>query len=397
MKFHEKYVSKSALIGLVRFIFLVCPIYLVTRIIRIIRGEKYNGIWLICERKHEARDNGYHLFKYIRTNHPSVKIYYLITKDSKDFPKIAALGSYIYFGSLKHYFYYFLAEKHISSHGRGKGCMPDIHAFTLFEKIFKFRVKKVDIKHGITKDFQVALTKEKSGIDLFVCGSFPEYQFVLDNFGYEPHEVKYLGLARFDNLHTYTTKNQIMYMPTWRTWLGNQDEEKFRSSTYYKQLKKLISNTKLHSLLEMTNMDLVFCLHPLMQNYARLFDVNHERIIVATNEQFDIQDLLKESKILITDYSSVFFDFAYMKKPVVYYHFDYDEYRAKHFQEGYFDYERDGFGKVCRTEDEVISEIEKIIGDGYDVSKKYLERIDSCFVLRDNKNCQRIFEEISRL
>ena len=60
------------------------------------------------------------------------------------------------------------------------------------------------------------------------------------------------------------------------------------------------------------------------------------------------QELFKKGALLITDYSSVAFDFAYLKKPVLYYqstndyHFNLDE--------SYFDYETMGFGEVCRSE-----------------------------------------------
>ena len=56
--------------------------------------------------------------------------------------------------------------------------------------------------------------------------------------------------------------------------------------------------------------------------------------------------MLKESSMLITDYSSVFFDVAYMHKPIIYYQFDRDAFRQGHYQEGYFSYD-DGFGPVA--------------------------------------------------
>ena len=49
--------------------------------------------------------------------------------------------------------------------------------------------------------------------------------------------------------------------------------------------------------------------------------------------------------MLITDYSSIFFDFGYLNKPVIYSHFDYNEYRANHFRKGYFDYIKNEMSK----------------------------------------------------
>ena len=68
--------------------------------------------------------------------------------------------------------------------------------------------------------------------------------------------------------------------------------------------------------------------------------------IKKNNEQLDTsyQDLLNNSSVLLTDYSSVFFDFAYLKKPVIYYHPENDSY---HYEGSYFDYETMGFGDVA--------------------------------------------------
>lgn len=41
-------------------------------------NKNYRDVWLISERGYDARDNGYHLFKYINLNHPEVNIYYVI-------------------------------------------------------------------------------------------------------------------------------------------------------------------------------------------------------------------------------------------------------------------------------------------------------------------------------
>ena len=71
--------------------------------------------------------------------------------------------------------------------------------------------------------------------------------------------------------------------------------------------------------------------------------------------------MIKKSALLITDFSSVFFDFGYMKKPIIYYQFDNELFRSNHYKEGYFSYERDGFGPVATKENDLISYIKKLI------------------------------------
>ena len=98
--------------------------------------------------------------------------------------------------------------------------------------------------------------------------------------------------------------------------------------------------------------------------------------------------------MLITDYSSVFFDFAYMKKPIVYYQFDEDDFHSWHYHKGYFDYRTMGFGDVCMKEAEVLESLCDVFYNNMQPSPEYLKRMDAFFPLHDTNNCQRIFDRI---
>lgn len=97
---------------------------------------------------------------------------------------------------------------------------------------------------------------------------------------------------------------------------------------------------------------------------------------------------------MVTDYSNIFFDFAYLKKPVIYTHFDYKEYRLYHYAEGYFDYKRDGFGIICNNFNKTINAIIKEIKNGCKIKNKYLRRIKEFFTFFDEHNNDRLFEKI---
>ena len=81
-----------------------------------------------------------------------------------------------------------------------------------------------------------------------------------------------------------------------------------------------------------------------------------------------------------------------MNKPVIYFQPDYKEYREKHMPEGYFDYKKDGFGKVCETTNELYSQLEYYLKNDYKIEKKYNDRMNNFFTIKDNKNCERIYE-----
>ena len=374
--------------------------YCIANILRLVKSNR--DIWLIGERKDEAKDNGYHLFKYIRENHREEKVYYVIDKNSKDLDKIQSLGNIVYADSFKHYIYYVMANKLIMAHL--SSCVPDSPVCWKVRELEIVKYKKIFIQHGITKELIPSLMYENTKADLFICGAKPEYDFVKSEFGYPEGSVKYTGFARFDNLHDFEVKNQILVMPTWRQWIpsmtwssDNREECKkiFIESEYYKKFNELINDNEIKDILDKNDMRLIFYPHHEMQGYIELFKNNSDRVVIAKENEFDVQQLLKESKILITDYSSVAFDFAYMRKPIIYYQFDSEEYYNKHYSKGYFQYNKDGFGMVAYSQKNIIKEIDNILANG--IYKSYKHNIDKFFKINDSNNNYRIYRGVKMI
>lgn len=361
-------------------------------------NKNNKDIWLISERKDEAEDNGYHLYKYIRENHPEQKVFYLINKKSPAYSKIEKYETIIQYNSLKHYVYYFLSDKHISAF-QFFG-VPETPFLWKMEEKGWIKKKKVFLQHGVIQGVLPFLFYNRTNYDLFISGAKAEYEYLKANYGYPDENIKYLGLCRFDNLHEYQIKRQIILMPTWRQWIGMTNDDNnveldyrnFISSEYYKTYNSLINNKKLHQLLERYNIQFIFYPHPEMQRFINTFSCNCKNITIANRKNYNLQELLKESSILITDYSSIAFDFAYMKKPLIYYQFDQEKYYTEHFNRGYFNHERDGFGPVIKREELLIEQIERYISYGNEL--KYLERVKNFFPIHDQSNCKRNYEAI---
>lgn len=369
-------------------------------VISIFHNSRKRNIWLICERKTEARDNGYWFYKYMVENHPEINSVYAIDKKAIDYGKVKKLGEVIQFGSLKHWIYYFSAEKNISSQKEGK---PNYALCFFLEVVLGFVNNRVYLKHGIIKDAQRWIYYDISKINLILCAAEREYQYIIDNFGYKKNNVKLTGLCRYDNLNSnHKVYKQILVMPTMREWLKTitketkkyENDNKFSSSEYYSNWYGFLSNKNLWNLLIEENVKLIFYLHSSMQKYSDLFQINNPNIIIAHSNKYDVQDLLKKSALLITDYSSVYFDFAYMKKPVIYFQFDYDKYRSGQYQQGYFSYEKDSFGPIVKTENELVKEVNYLISSKFALEKKYMQKVDKFFAYKDNLNCERTFKAI---
>lgn len=398
----KKIFSKRGMITVKNFLFF-CIAYINYKVFPIKRKD----IWLISERGNEARDNGYHLFKYLANERIIYKknIFFIIDKNSKDYNKINKYDKYIIqYRSYKHWLYWLNSTKLISTHI--DGCIPDITVYKFTKKFFNLKNKKnIFLQHGIIKDNLPQLYKRNANLDLFICGALPEYNYILKNYGYSNDVVKYTGLCRYDNLMEHKEKKQILLMPTFRMDLYiNPDEtlseiyvKRFINSSYYKHYNDLINNTDLLEFLEKNDMKLIFYPHYELQKYLKFFNVKNDRIILANFSEFDVQTLLKESKVLITDYSSVFFDFMYMRKNVIFFQFDKSDYRKNHYSKGYFDYDTAGIGKVVEKEEDIIKELYLIKNRGYKLTDEESKTIDMYFKYNDKENCKRNYYEIRKL
>lgn len=348
--------------------------------------QKY---WVLHERGTDARDNAYFFYRYLKEKHPEQKIYYIIDKHSSDYSKVKEDA--VHFGSLKNYWVLATAEKIISTHCY-KG-LPNINP-TLF-RFFKLNQRVYFLQHGVMKDDIPQFHYDQTGVQLFICGAKPEYDYIQEVFGYPTGVVRYTGLARYDTLHDIKTKRQILIMPTWRMYINGENQ--FLESEYYQQWNRFLTDPQLAEYLEQNDLSAIFYPHYEVQKYLQCFQPVSKRIVLADFANYDVQTLLKESKLLVTDYSSVFFDFAYMRKPVVYFQFDQDEFFDKHYNRGYFSYQAMGFGPVADDVHAAIDAIKQSAEMEFNPTEEYLNRMESFFPLFDQKNCERIYESICAL
>ena len=364
--------------------------------------NRNKNLILICESEKEARDNGYWLFKYIRENHPEENVIYVIDLKSPDAHKVKELGECIQYWSLRHWIYYLSAGVNVSTQKAGN---PNAAVFNLMEVYLGLKTNKVFLQHGITVSDAKWLYYENTKMRGFICGAEREYNVIEEKFGYPKGYVQYLGFPRFDNLHhNIVNNNQILVMPTWREWLNLNTKARnkfnegsiFTESEYFKRWNEFLVNNDLKNFLEKNNLTLIFYPHRNMQKNLQDFQTSSDNIILADWKKYDIQELLKESAFLITDYSSVFMDFCYMRKPVLFYQFDYKKFREGQYEEGYYDY-KDGFGKSIDTLDELISDIQKQFNNKWILEDRYKEKIEKFFRIYDNQNSKRVYSFIKEI
>ncbi|GGE54845.1 hypothetical protein GCM10011391_37300 [Pullulanibacillus camelliae] len=352
-------------------------------------------VWLISERRDQAEDNGYYFFKYCRENYPKRKIFYLIDKESKQLEKVNKYGNIIYHSSFKHWIYMLVARKYISAWVFEETSYPE--GKVNFKRAFKNFVnqkQQITLQHGvIIHNIAPYLCKDIYKQQLFISSAKAEKEIIENTLGYNDNEVVLTGLARFDNLHDLTIKKQILIMPTWRRSLFMLNQSEFLMSDYYYRYYNLVRNRDFLNLIERENIEVIFYIHNKMQKFISNFSFEHENIKFLNKEQITLSKAIKESALLVTDYSSVMADFLYMEKPTLLYQFD--PYNNHHGPVKEIHY--DDFGEVVDDEKILVKKIEKIVKQKFELSKKYSKKSNEFFAYKDNDNCKRIFNAILNL
>ena len=350
---------------------------------------KNKEIWIIMDRKTMADDNAEHFFKYALNQDDGIIKFFSINQTSPDFKRLSKeYDNILPFESVKHRFYYTFASKIISSQGSEFYLNP-----------FKNRnyyqtagISNVDfyfLQHGIIKDNMSSwLRKYDRNPNLIVSSTHLEYESLFDEgYFYDKNTIQLLGLPRYDNLNNKGLRKQIVIMPSWRNYLTNSDE--VLNSQYFKHFNSLINNKKLINEASNHGYDIIFKPHPELLDYLELFDTN---TYVKIDFYKKYQEIFNESSLLITDYSSIFFDFSYLKKPLIYYQYGNDyHYDADN---GYFNYENMGFGPVVKKEDDLIDKIIKYMKNDCIMEKVYKKRVDSFFKYHDHNNSKRCYDWI---
>jgi CDP-glycerol glycerophosphotransferase (TagB/SpsB family) len=366
---------------------------------------KPRTFWLISDRPDRADDNGEAFFTYAVQKVQDRDVYFLLRKDSVDYPRLSRIGKVIPYGSLRHKFYQLLADVLITSGGSLEFMLAAFNKE--YYKDILFRQKRVFLQHGITQcDYSAWLNKYEKNFSLLITASPQEQAAILrENYFYDESVVQLIGFARYDFLQDKPGKI-ICIMPSWRDNLINlqlynrngrcEPAAGFKESAFFKFYNSLLNDARLLAAVRKYGYQLKFVLHPNMRSFSNAFTKNASVKFVTGQECY--RDLINESCMVVTDYSSVAFDFAYLHKPVLYCQFDREEYTHwRFYHQGYFDYETAGLGEVVTTLDAAVDSLLEYLANGCTMKPCYRERVAKTFAYRDRQNCQRIYEAVAKL
>lgn len=354
-----------------------------------------NHIWIIGGNGgHYYSDNSAILYEYILENNPEIDVFYIIEKSSPDISKVKnKKGHILYKHSLKANIFVQLAKVLICNHSvRGD--------------IMRAPAKKiknsftVDLFHGVTA---FKAKDEYPSNSLVIATSEYEKEIKMKWPNNTKENVVVTGFPRYDRLYNnrerIKAEKNIFYMPTYRPWLrkkrinpSKEDIENFRNSHFFNEIYNFLSNKELNDFLDSKNYKLNVFIHKNIHSYIEEFlESNNTNINILSNNT-NVQNELLRSDLLITDYSSVAWDFLFLQRPVIFYQFDLEIYK-KH-KKSYIDMPEELFGPFVDNHIDLFKHIETFLENHNYNPQDYMNIKQRFIKYDDNKNCKRVVETI---
>lgn len=177
-------------------------------------------------------------------------------------------------------------------------------------------------------------------------------------------------------------KKVMLYAPTWR------DDDYHSVGKYKLDLQLDLSVMK-----EKLGEDYILLLrtHYLIADNIDL--TGFEDFVYDFSYYGDISELYLVSDLLVTDYSSVFFDFANLQRPILFFVYDIDQYREK-IRGFYFEFEKYAPGPLVKTTDELITELKNIERKGYAPADSTMDFMKRFCYLENGESTKRVVNKV---
>lgn len=181
-------------------------------------------------------------------------------------------------------------------------------------------------------------------------GSMAEIGYPRQDLTLNMSELSALRLR--ENLGLDPTKKTVLYAPTWR---GNKGSAQFDGDQLQRDIEALAK----------LNANVIFQAHHIMLRHIKNVDYGN---IIVPPAKMTANELLAVADLLISDYSSIFFDFLATGKPIVHYLYDYAEYAE---ERGLLLDQSDLPGPIVSTAYELISTVTSLISEPYQPTTRY--------------------------
>lgn len=357
-------------------------------------------IWLYYDCVGVVKDNAYFQYCHDIKKQDGIKRYYVSNNtaefNKKYFGKEAE--KFLSFKSLKHKMLYLRSDKLITAFIEPGNCIPfSKKTYTQYLDICSMP-EVIYLQHGVLHAHMPwKYSLDRLFLDREVVSTSFEVNNLKENYCFtEEHMIK-AGMPRYDFIDKHAeAKNLILYAPSWRSYLlsaGEANEitnkNRFMESEFYQESYAFLTSKELHEMLEKHDYVLNFKLHPILQKYADLYEIDSPRIVL--NEMHNDSDY----KVFITDFSSYVYDFVYLQRAIVYFIPDYVKFKAgmNLYRELDLKFE-DAFGALCQQHQEALEALRMILENQGEAEKIYMDRMKAFFLFDDSSQRERIYESL---
>ena len=346
-------------------------------------------------------DNPKYLFEYMNRCHPEITSIWL-TRDRNALALIRKKGYSAYLTHSVQGLYYTLVSmvdviavsslSDTHALGRQKVTANLWHGIPLKKIVHDDRITSTSHAGGLPKAIKEIifpfLSDDYSNHLLFVSSDVEAEKFS-SAFRAKSSSIFVTGSPRLDAFFHQASKTEkgaplkVLYMPTHRGE-GGLNISKVLLSSISEISQELVRN----------NVVLYVKLH-FYHLSEDIKDLKAENVVFVGDDEIeqDIYTILPGMDILITDYSSVFFDFTLADKPIIFAPFDFEDYLKKD-RELYFDYDEVTPGPKCRDWKEVMEWIVKLSSDPLLFATERAMVRNMFHKYQDGNNCSRVYSTI---
>ncbi|MDY4769741.1 MAG: CDP-glycerol glycerophosphotransferase family protein [Lachnospiraceae bacterium] len=296
----------------------------------------------------------------------------------------------VYKGTFRHYLYFFMAKTFIGSEMRAHAIDLRVQNKYAIKRLADKNINYVFLQHGVM--YMVSLDSESrrffkpdklNGIYRVVTSSEKEAEHFIKLGRYKPEFMYVCGLPKFDKNCLDSDADKIVIMPTWRSWEYNDVRFDFESSKYYQMICRIFE-----SIPEEYHEKIVILPHPLFFDFVKDVDFGLKKYF-DSNTKYD--EILRKTRVLITDYSSIAYDAFYRGSNVIFYWEEKDECLKEYGASAKLMLnEENVFGDICYCSED----LQRVFLKNYHQpqEKQFVERYREIVEFHDGKNTERLIE-----
>ncbi|HHX67935.1 MAG TPA: hypothetical protein GX708_07775, partial [Gallicola sp.] len=319
--------------------------------------------------------------------------YYILDKNNSKFKELnnKYKKNIINKNSFKHLIYFFKSEKFIGTETLTHVIQLRVANRNINRKLNSKNISYVFLQHGIMymisldSEMRTGFHKKNYKLHRVVASSKLEAKHFVELGGFNKSDIYITGLAKFDKNHKNKTADKIVVMPTWRRWELNEARQDFTKTGYHNMIETIIDSIPI-DLLQKT----IVLPHPLIINY---FKESNSNLKYYLPKEISYNEILKDCKLLITDYSSISFDAFYRGSNVIFYWRDKEKCLRMYGDKTKLLLNKENvFGDICYTKKELATSI--INSYTNEQQLKHKKRYEQIVEFDDNKNTQRIIQKL---